>query len=87
MACGTPVVASDLAALREIGGEAAIYRSISDAEGWTDAIVDLMRERRDNPRRWALRRRDAAARASCFTWEEYTRRMVKVYRELLGDGA
>jgi glycosyltransferase involved in cell wall biosynthesis len=83
MACGTPVVASDLAAFREVGDEAAFYRNISDLEGWTDAIVHLLTERHDNPERWAARREDASARASRFTWEGYTRRMVELYREVL----
>jgi len=89
MACGTPVVASDLAALQEVGGEAAVYRTISDVQGWADAVAELVTERRDHPERWAARRRDVVARASCFTWEEHTRRMVELYREVLegiGEG-
>jgi len=85
MACGTPVVASDIAALRELGGEAVVYKSIFDVQGWADAVIALMKERHQETARWAVRRRDVVARASFFTWEEHTRRMVSLYREVL-DG-
>ena len=35
LACGTPVVASDIAALREVGGYAAVYCPLDDIEAWT----------------------------------------------------
>jgi glycosyltransferase involved in cell wall biosynthesis len=85
MACGTPVVASDLPSLREVGGKPAVYQTVADVQGWADAVIELLTERRENPGRWAARRRDVVARASCFTWEEHTRRMVGLYREVL-DG-
>jgi len=85
MACGTPAVASDLAALREVAGEVGVYRPISDMQAWADAVIELVTERCDNPDLWSARRRDVVARAGCFTWEKYTRRMVGLYREVL-DG-
>ena len=36
LACGTPVLASDLAVLREVGGEAAVYRAVGDVPAWSD---------------------------------------------------
>ena len=34
MACGAPVIASDLAVLREVGGEAARFCPVGDVEAW-----------------------------------------------------
>jgi len=83
MACGTPVVASDLLALREVGGDSAIYCPVSNAANWTEAISGLLLERHDAPDAWQARRNRAILQASRFTWTNYTRRMVTIYREVL----
>jgi glycosyltransferase involved in cell wall biosynthesis len=72
MACGTPVVASDDPALREVAGDAAVY-----ADG---DLVEAIRT--------ALAERDrlvaaGLARAKGFSWEETARRTLDVYREAL----
>jgi len=87
MACGTPVVASDLAALREVGGDCTVYCSAGNVPEWTNAISELLLERRDDPMGWHARRNRALAHANRFTWTQYTRRMVAVYKEVLaGSG-
>ena len=83
MACGTPVVASDLPALREAGGKAATYCPATDISAWTETIADLLRQRRNWPERWDERRSDALASAGRFSWGEYTRKTVRVYEEML----
>ena len=83
MACGTPVVASDLPALREVGGEFAVYCPVGKVADWSDAISALLRERDEDPDGWQTRRNRAVARSARFTWTQYTRRMVAVYREVL----
>jgi len=73
MACGTPVVAVDEPALREVGGDAAIYAPES---GLADAIRQALAEREQ---------RSAAgiARARLFAWEPAARRTLEVYRAVL----
>ena len=83
MACGTPVVASDLPVLREIGGDAAEYCAVGDISGWADTIARLFRERETDPEAWQRRRAVGIHRASRFTWAEYARRMAAIYSELL----
>ncbi len=83
MACGTPVIASDLPALREAGGKAATYCPATDISAWTEAIAGLLRERRNWPERWGQRRCDALGWAGRFSWREYTRKTVRVYEEML----
>jgi glycosyltransferase involved in cell wall biosynthesis len=74
MACGTPVVATNDPALREIGGDAAVY---ADGAGLADAIRLALSER-------AERSRAGLARVQLFSWEETARRAVAAYRDVLG---
>ena len=83
LACGTPVVASRLPVLREVGGEAAVYCPVGDIASWTEAVAPLLVEKDRDPQRWDERRRSAIAQAALFSWTEYARKMVSIYRELL----
>jgi glycosyltransferase involved in cell wall biosynthesis len=83
MACGTPVVSSDLPALREVGGDAATYCSVGDVECWIRSVLDLLSERVDDPEAWRVRRAAGTAQARRFNWPEHARQMTDVYRDLL----
>ena len=74
MACGTPVVATDDAALREVGGDAAVYVG---ADGLAAAIRRALGERE-------ARSQAGIERARLFSWEETARPAVAAYREVLG---
>lgn len=82
LASGLAVLASDLPVLREVGGRAANYRAPGDVEAWIEGAVGLLKEREEDPARWASRRSEGVAHARQFSWEEYARRMVSIYREL-----
>lgn len=82
MACGAPVVASDLAVLREVGGEATVYCPVADVLAWSETAINLLHERREQPERWAARREAGFQHAAGFTWSEYAAKMVALYREL-----
>ena len=79
MACGTPVVASDLPVLREVGGAAAAYAPVADPDQWAAIVGKLLAERADAPGTWEERRGAAISQASRFTWEECARRMAELY--------
>ncbi len=74
MACGTPVVASDEPALREVGGDAAVY---AGPDGLAAAIRRALAEA-------PARSRAGLERARLFSWDETARRVVGVYRDVLG---
>ena len=79
MACGTPVLASDLPVLREVGGDATAYAPVADVAAWAAAVRGLLEERRSAPERWRERQAAAVARASAFSWSAAARALARVY--------
>jgi glycosyltransferase involved in cell wall biosynthesis len=75
MACGRPVVGSDLPVLREVGGDAALFCPVADVSAWTQTTCALL-ERHDDRERVAVR----TARAARFSWDTYSDKTVEVYR-------
>lgn len=78
LACGTPVVTSGRASLREVGGELALYADAEDADAIAAAMLRTMtdgalRERvRDEGPVWAAR----------FSWSATATGTVDIYRRL-----
>lgn len=85
LACGTPVVASDLAVLREVGGDAAVYCPVGDLATWSSQLEMLLTEREKYPEAWMQRYELALQQAAKFSWVEHTRQVVKIYQELLSQ--
>ena len=75
MACGRPVVASDLPVLREVGGDVALYCPVADVPAWTQTTCALL-ERHDDRQQVGVR----TARAARFSWDTYSDKTVEVYR-------
>ncbi|MFY9556577.1 MAG: glycosyltransferase family 1 protein [Blastocatellia bacterium] len=82
MACATPAVASDIPALREVGGEASVYCPVAEIDQWTETVVSLLNERSANPESWELRRQRCVTQAAQFDWVESTRMHVELYKEV-----
>lgn len=82
LACGTPVLASDIAVLRETGGDAADYCAPGDVAAWCRGLIALLEERRDHLERWAARRARGAAQARRFTWQRFASQLAQIYAEL-----
>ena len=83
MTCGTPVLASDLPALREVGGSATTYCPVGDVERWTVAASQLLDERANDAARWRVRQAEGIAWAQRFDWQAHARTTMDVYREVL----
>jgi glycosyltransferase involved in cell wall biosynthesis len=81
LACGTPVVASALDALREVGGSAVEYCPPDDVEAWVDT-VDRRLVALADPGDATARREAGLARAAEFSWSKYTADVVALYRRL-----
>jgi glycosyltransferase involved in cell wall biosynthesis len=78
LACGVPVVASDIPPHREVGGDAARYAAVGDVVALADAITAAMDE--DDATR-AKRRATGLARAATMGWGDAARALLRVYRE------
>jgi glycosyltransferase involved in cell wall biosynthesis len=82
MACGTPVIASDIPALREVGGTAALYAPTGDVGRWVDALTQLEIEQRDAVAR-ERRRTACLSAAGKFDWRRYAEQMAALYLQPL----
>jgi glycosyltransferase involved in cell wall biosynthesis len=79
MACGTPVVTGEVAALSEVAGGAVERVDRLDADALGDAIVGLARSRERREHLSAL----GLARAQAFSWERAARETLDVYRRAI----
>jgi glycosyltransferase involved in cell wall biosynthesis len=70
LSCGAPVVASDLAVLREVGGEAVDYCPVSSIDAWRTAVLREL----DAPRgeRTDVRLKKAAS----YSWHAHAKTIV-----------
>jgi glycosyltransferase involved in cell wall biosynthesis len=82
MACGTPVIVSDIPALREVGGDAARYCRPGDVKSWAEMLADFHQEHADPDAR--ERRRAACLRAAArFDWKQCAEQMTALYQQPL----
>jgi glycosyltransferase involved in cell wall biosynthesis len=79
MAAGAPVVASDIAAIREVAGEAAMLVRPGDADAWAEAIEALL----GDAQRRAEMVEQGRRRAELFSWASTAAATLEVYRELV----
>lgn len=84
LSCGTPVVASDIPALREVGGEAVTYCAVGDVDGWSRTIAALLDERAERPADWARRREQGIRHADAFSWSTYAGEIATLYARMAG---
>ncbi len=78
LACGTPVVASDLPVLREVGGEACTWCPMGHVEAWVEALDALLSGRQPPPSREAR-----LAQARRFTWQAHARTVLDAYLRIV----
>jgi glycosyltransferase involved in cell wall biosynthesis len=79
MAAGCPVIASNVSALPEVTGEAAILVPPDDPEAWYEAVLRLRRD--DRLRRNLVE--TGRERAARYTWDACATRTLAVYRRSL----
>jgi glycosyltransferase involved in cell wall biosynthesis len=83
LACGTPVVASDIAALREVGGDVVTYCAVGDIDAWANAIGALLEERERRPAEWVHRQESGVKRADAFSWSKYAGEIAGLYARMV----
>jgi glycosyltransferase involved in cell wall biosynthesis len=82
MACGTPVIATDIPPLREVGGSAAAYCTVGDTNQFADTVLNLLDERDHNHSAWQKRCANSLSQASRFTWTAYATKMAEIYTRI-----
>jgi glycosyltransferase involved in cell wall biosynthesis len=78
MACGTPVVGSDVSSIPEVVGDGGVLLQPDDVAGMATALIRLVT---DEAFRAGLSRR-ALAQAAKFSWEQTARETLAAYRFL-----
>ena len=79
MACGVPVVCSDLPVLREIADGIATFCAANDPAAFADAMASTL----DAPSN-SSRRQLGIDRARTFTWQRAARQTVEAYEQAIG---
>jgi len=79
LACGVPVVVSDLPVLREVLGEHARFVPVGDVEALAAALAAALDDGRTNASTAAGR-----THAASFTWQRFAREILDVYRAVVG---
>ena len=82
MACGCPVLAADIPALREVLGDAAMFADPFSVDALRDGLERVLE---DADLQSALRER-GARRAADFSWERTARETVAVFERIAGRG-
>jgi glycosyltransferase involved in cell wall biosynthesis len=77
MACGAPVIASNVSSFPEVAGDAAMLLDPNEPDAWAEAMRELLGNKE---KRRELRQR-AIARAQLFSWEQTAERTLEVYRK------
>jgi glycosyltransferase involved in cell wall biosynthesis len=79
MACGIPVITSNLTSLPEIVGDAAILVNPTDIDSLTSAMVRVLTDSRLQN----SMRQKSLERAKLFSWDKAARETLAIYEELL----
>ena len=78
MACGTPVVVSNVASLPEMVGKAGVFVAPHDHAALAEALRSLLAD----PRELALRSEKSLGQARLFSWEKCARGTLAVYEQV-----
>lgn len=81
MACGTPVITSNVTSLPEVAGDAAIVVAPNDTAAIAQAVCQI---REDSGLRHSLIEK-GLVRVKSFTWEKTAEQIADVYEQLLDE--
>jgi phosphatidylinositol alpha-mannosyltransferase len=81
MACGTPMIVSDVPGFRELvdGGSEAVLVPPGNAAAWADTVVELL----EDPARRAVMGQAGLDKVAHYSWEVVVDRVMAVYRSVL----
>jgi glycosyltransferase involved in cell wall biosynthesis len=82
MACGVPVITSNVSSMVEVAGDAALLVNPVSVEHIRDALVTVLRDDDTRTRLIEAGQRQAAP----FTWQRAAAQLCQLYDALIGDG-
>ena len=74
MACGCPVITSNITSIPEVGGDSVFYVNPEDTENIAQGMYQILTE--DNLRRDLIQK--GQARAKLFSWDKTAQKIVSV---------
>jgi glycosyltransferase involved in cell wall biosynthesis len=77
LACGAPVVASDIPVLREVGGDVVTYAPVGDIGAWTEAVYRVLESPEPD-----TTRSQRITRGRGYSWTNHARIILDTYRRL-----
>jgi glycosyltransferase involved in cell wall biosynthesis len=80
LACGTPVLASAIESLIEVGGSVVSHCDVADLPCWVSTTLALLAEREKEPAQWEVRRGRGLEMAARFSWRKYAAEMSRIYQ-------
>ena len=81
MACGIPVVVSNVSSLPEVVGDAGLAVDPHDAQGLAAAMLEVLRDRQLHQ----TLREAGLARARRYPWKATAVKTARLYHQVLGD--
>ncbi len=78
LACGAPVLASDIPPFREVGGDAVTFCPKGNVDAWSEAVIRSLEHPEESPSRAV--RRDVAAR---YSWKAHAETLRDAYLRLI----
>ena len=82
LAARTPVLASRIPSLVEIGGGIVAYAEPGNAASWSEGVSKLLAERAHEPGWWSHRREEGRRQARRFCWARHASAMADLYRRI-----
>jgi len=79
MACGVPVITTDVSSLPEIVGEAGMLVPVNDVKALYGAMIEVLRD--EDLRRKMINK--GIQRAAKFTWEQTAKLTFQVYQQVM----
>ena len=75
MGCGTPVISANASSLPEVGGDTAVYLAPHDQTGWSQTMIELLR---DDEKR-ALLSQKGRRHVQAFSWQRTAVELLNIY--------
>ncbi|PWT99361.1 MAG: glycosyltransferase family 1 protein [Terriglobia bacterium] len=83
LACGCPVIASDLPVFREVGGGAIRFGPVGDITNWAEIAIRILHSQVKTPEVYERERCLGIRHAARFTWNNTAANLAGIYREVV----